>query len=70
LNNLFTIILLVAFDATSIFARQNTLIMDFEQIIVDFGRIQLNSETVRTFSLKNTGSALLIIKGASGSSDM
>ncbi|MFT6147565.1 MAG: hypothetical protein ACJAUH_000242 [Saprospiraceae bacterium] len=69
MKNLFAIIVLVAFAATSMFAQQNkkTPKMDFEQTTVDYGTIQQNSDPLRTFSFKNTGNTPLIITGARGS---
>jgi|AntRauTorckE5430_2_1112549.scaffolds.fasta_scaffold01261_4 hypothetical protein len=67
MKNLFALIVLVAFAATSMFAQSNTPKMEFEQTTVDYGSIEQNSDPLRTFSFKNTGTSPLIITGARGS---
>lgn len=71
MRKLFALIVLVAFAATATFAQtkkaQKTPTMKFEQTTVDYGTIQQNSDPLRTFSFKNTGSTPLIITGARGS---
>lgn len=66
MKNLFAVIVLVAFAATSTFA-QTAPNMKFEQTTVDYGTIDQNSEPLRVFTFKNTGAKPLIITGARGS---
>jgi hypothetical protein len=67
MKNLFALIVLVAFAATSMFAQSKAPKMEFEQTTVDYGTIEQNSDPLRTFTFKNTGDAPLIITGARGS---
>ena len=67
MKNLFALIVLVAFAATSMFAQGKAPKMEFEQTTVDYGTIEQNADPLRTFTFKNTGDAPLIITGARGS---
>lgn len=45
----------------------NAPVMEFEQEIIDYGRIALNSDGVRVFKFKNTGKSALVIKNIKSS---
>lgn len=66
MKNLFALIALLAFAATSMFA-QKAPKMEFEQTTVDYGTIEYDSNPLRTFTFKNTGNSPLVITGARGS---
>jgi Protein of unknown function (DUF1573) len=63
---IFTILILAATVSSTLMA-QNGPMMVFEKTEIDYGTVSLNSEAVRVFKFKNTGTEPLVIKNARGS---
>ncbi len=63
---IFTILIFAFATVNAVMAQQGPM-MVFEKTEIDYGTVGLNSEGVRVFKFKNTGTEPLVIKNARGS---